>query len=499
MKLITLGTNQETKEPFTIPVAGAATKTLGVFGKKGSGKTWTAAVWVEQLLANKIPVVILDPVGRWWDLGLSADGKGTGFPIAIFGGKRGQVELTPEMGRAIARYVADEHVPTVVDLSYESKTTWRRVVADFCDELFRVNELPVHVVVEEAPEFIPQRVFGENATVFGAVDKLVRLGRNRGIGMTVIGQRLQTTNKDTVSQVDALIVLRLVDPQGKKAAREWVMAKGEEEHADDFVDALTTLKSGTGYVWSPEWLETFAPVKFAARQTFHYDADRAATESQPTGAIARAVDTDELKKTFAKFMQVPVAAATVKGKTDHASAQKIAELTRQVESLNAALEQAQVSAVSEDEIQHRVDIAVENATAEMQSRVAQFEGLVSTFVHQAQALMGTNGTVASSSVLASGVAAPQIVAQYVAEQVEFFKNESRKNRKVSSETARRVLETLRDNYLKYLNGMTRDELATKAHYDPLGGRFNTTLRMLIKRRVLVKDADRYLLNPAHLK
>lgn len=164
-KQIILGTDLETDEPFTIPVAGAATKTLGIFGKKGSGKTWTAAVWVEQLLANKIPVVVLDPVGRWWDLGLSADGRAPGFPIAIFGGLRGQVELRSDMGAAIARYVASKHVPTVVDLSYESKTTWRRVVAEFCEELFRINQAPVHVILEEAPEFIPQRLFGEGATV----------------------------------------------------------------------------------------------------------------------------------------------------------------------------------------------------------------------------------------------------------------------------------------------------------------------------------------------
>src|SRR5512142_2360928 len=105
-KNIDLGVNLETDKLFTISLKGAATKTLGVFGKKGSGKTFTTAVWVEQLLRHKIPVVVLDPVGRWWDLGLAANGRDPGFPIAIFGGKRGQVELTPDMGRAIARYVA---------------------------------------------------------------------------------------------------------------------------------------------------------------------------------------------------------------------------------------------------------------------------------------------------------------------------------------------------------------------------------------------------------
>jgi Helicase HerA, central domain len=485
---ITLGTNLETDSPFTIPVGGAATKTLGIFGKKGSGKTWTAAVWVEQLLAHKIPVVILDPVGRWWDLGLAADGQSPGLPIAVLGGQHGQVELTPNMGRAIARYVAEKHVPTVVDLSYESKATWRRVVGDFCEELFRVNQLPVHVVLEEAPEFIPQRLFGDNAAVFGAVDKLVRLGRNRGIGITVIGQRLQTTNKDTVSQVDALIVLRLVDPQGKKAAREWVLAKGEEERADDFVDALASLKTGSGYIWSPEWLEEFVPVGFAPRQTFHYDAERAATALRPTGEIARAVDTEELTHTFARFM-VPLADQSKPiPRSESAGVRRIAELEHQIESLSAALEAAQAQVVTEAEIEHRVEVAVQNATAEMRSRLAQFEGYVASVVKQGQALV-SGETIAAPSVLARGVAAPQHVAEYVAKQSTYY----------SSRTVTKVLRTLADNYSRFLNGMTAEEIATEAGYDPYGGRFQGTLRKLVKRRVLVKEGERFLLNPAHLK
>jgi hypothetical protein len=315
MKNIILGTNTETNAPFAIPLTGAATKTLGVFGKKGAGKTYAAAVWVEQLLLNKVPVIVLDPVGRWWDLGVNADGKSPGFPIAVIGGRHGQIPLTPDMGGAIARYVAEKHVPTVVDLSDQSKGTWRRVVADFCDQLFAINDAPMHVILEEAPEFIPQRFFGDQAVVFGAVDRLVRLGRNRGIGITLIGQRLQTTNKDSLSQVDMLTVMRLIDPQGRKAAREWVIAKGEEERADDFVDALTSLKTGTGYIWSPEWLETFVPVAFNRRITYHFDAERTSSETGATLQVAQAVDANELQRLFSKFQERSAEAiATHKGK-----------------------------------------------------------------------------------------------------------------------------------------------------------------------------------------
>ncbi len=484
-KTIALGTDLETNAPFTIPLAGAATKTLGIFGKKGSGKTWTAGVWVEQLLSNKIPAVVLDPVGRWWDLGLSADGRSPGFPIAVFGGKHGQVELTPDMGRAIARYVASKHVPTVVDLSYESKTTWRRVVADFCDELFRVNELPVHVVVEEAPEFIPQRIFGENAAVFGAVDKLVRLGRNRGIGMTVIGQRLQTTNKDTVSQVDALIVLRLVDPQGKKAAREWVMAKGEEERADEFVNALASLKAGSGYIWSPEWLETFAPVKFAARQTFHYDADRAATEAAPTGAIAQAVDTDELKRSFAKFMAAPeqMSVHTISENT-----RTIHALREQVENLQAALEQANAHQVTEEEIEQRVRMAVDAATHDQAIANQQLRSSIAQAVQVLQGNLAGEGqgraelpTVASVSKLTK-----------LLQKVE-------SNPRIKT-TATKLFQALAELYSDFPGGVSKAHLAKEAQLKPGTGSFRGALADLKTRLLIIYDEDgNVAINPEMLR
>jgi hypothetical protein len=331
----------------------------------------------------------------------------------------------------------------------------------------------VHIVIEEAPEFIPQRIFGENATVFGAVDRIVRLGRNHGIGVTAIGQRLQTTNKDTVSQVDALIVMRLVDPQGKKAARDWVMAKGEEERADEFVDALARLKTGTGYVWSPEWLEQFAAVEFSARQTFHYDADRAAEETMPTGAIAQAVDTDELVKSFARFTAPAAAKLEGRGSKDGA---KIADLEARIESLTAALETAQSQTTTEDEIEHRVQIAVQNSTAEMHSRLAQFESYVSAVVKQGQALV--NGSVAGET----GEATPIVFAPM--NRVKRMEQQVEDNPRITR-TAKKIFRTLVEEYPDFPNGMSKAKLAMLCKLKVTsGGGFNQPISDLRSRRYI---------------
>src|SRR5919204_489685 len=71
----------------------AITQTFAILAKRGVGKTYTAAVLTEELLKAGLPVAVVDPVGAWWGLRSSADGKRPGLPVVIFGGERGDVPL----------------------------------------------------------------------------------------------------------------------------------------------------------------------------------------------------------------------------------------------------------------------------------------------------------------------------------------------------------------------------------------------------------------------
>ncbi|MCG3177564.1 MAG: hypothetical protein MOGMAGMI_02538 [Candidatus Omnitrophica bacterium] len=490
---LTLGKSELTGQTFQIPAARSGTKKWGIVGISGSGKTHNAAVLAEQYIHNSIPIVVFDPVGRWWDLGIAADGHSKGLPIAIIGGQHGQIDLTPDMGSAIARYVSEHRVPTVIDLSQmRSKSHWRQVVADFGNELFEINRTPVQIIIEEAPEFVPQRVMESVAGVYGAMDKLIRIGRNKGIGITLIAQRPQMINKDSLSQVNALLVMRLSDPGSIDAAQVWLEAQGaDSDLIDTFIAQLPTLADGTGLVLSPAWLKTFDRVHFNLRETFHYDPESDEDETL-TPDIAQAVDTAQLEKMFSKFMEKGRGAPSrPRAGGDAADTKRVAELEQRLRSaesradeLQTALEAAQESIITEDEVTQRIHLAVQDREA----RIVRLETMVNGFIEQAKQILDTN-TLASPAILASGIAAPQAVAAYVAKQSEYFKNS----------TTTKILETMRDNYLRFPNGMTREEIALEAHYDPLGGRFNTTLRLLKKRKVIVQDGDRYLLNPAHLK
>ncbi len=49
---------------LVLPVE-AVTETFAILAKRGAGKTYTAAMLVEEMMGAGLPVVIVDPVGVW--------------------------------------------------------------------------------------------------------------------------------------------------------------------------------------------------------------------------------------------------------------------------------------------------------------------------------------------------------------------------------------------------------------------------------------------------
>jgi len=254
----------------------SATKGFGFIGKRGSGKSYGAAVFAEELYKVKVPFVVFDPIDVWWGLKVAADGKGKGLPIVVFGREHADIPLDRTMGRQIAEAVVKHNISCVISTFGMNKTEMREVVADFSERLLQINNTPRQVIIEEAHEFVPQRVQGAMAKCFSAVEALLVMGRNRGIGVTLLNQRMATLNKDLLTQIDVLVAFRSVGPQDRKAFRDWVEGHNDENdtHFDEFMSSVPSLPTGTAWVWSPEFLEKFEKVKFRARETFHPDREK---------------------------------------------------------------------------------------------------------------------------------------------------------------------------------------------------------------------------------
>src|SRR6266508_2729744 len=165
-------------ENLTLP-RDAVTQTFAILAKRGVGKTYTASVFVEEIIKAVLPVVVIDPVGVWWGLRASADGKGPGLPIVIAGGDHADVPITPGGGEAVARLVVEENLSLVIDLSLLRKHERIHFMTDFAETLYHLNRTARHLVLDEADAFAPQRPMQGEQRMLGAMDDIVRRGRGR--------------------------------------------------------------------------------------------------------------------------------------------------------------------------------------------------------------------------------------------------------------------------------------------------------------------------------
>lgn len=276
----------------------AVTQTMAMIGRKGSGKTYLATMIAESMLDAHAQVIAIDPVGNWWGLRVGADGKSKGKEIFVIGGDHGDVPLIPTAGTRIAKLLVEKGISAVIDVSGFRIGEHKRFAAEFAEEFFHLkksNRSPVHVFIEEAQKIIPQRVGPDEARMVGAFEQIVRLGRNYGIGCSLVTQRPQSVNKEVLSQVECLCVLQVTGPHERKALEEWVQEAGADRK---LVGELPSLARGEGYVWSPAWLRIYKRVHFSSKQTF--DASSTPEVGKKTRvASLSTVDVESLKADMA--------------------------------------------------------------------------------------------------------------------------------------------------------------------------------------------------------
>jgi hypothetical protein len=264
----------------------SATKTFALLAKRGAGKTYAGAVMAEEFYKSNIPFVVFDPIDVWWGLKFKKTGEDEegnpilekGLPVVVFGIEHADIKIDREMGRKIAQAVVKYNISAVISTFGMPKVAQRHLIAEFSDELLNINNTPRHIFIEEAHEYVPQKVMGGLGVCFNNVSNLVVMGRNRGIGVTLLNQRAATLNKDVLTQIDNLIALRSVGPQDRKSLKEWVEAhlpcQGDFEK---FINDLPALPTGTAWIWSPEFLGIFEKIKIRERETYHPDREKIGT------------------------------------------------------------------------------------------------------------------------------------------------------------------------------------------------------------------------------
>lgn len=456
---------------FTLPAA-IGTQTCAILGIRGSGKTVTATVIVEELLDLHHQVVIIDPTDVWWGLKSSGDGSKAGYPVVIFGGPHGDLPLEANMGAALADFAVEQRVPMILSLRHLRKGKQQTFVTEFAEQLYHRKGETEHrtallVAIDEASAFVPQRVGGAEARMVGAIEDLVRRGRSAGLGVALIDQRPASVNKDVLTQLEVLVAHRITSPQDRKAIDEWVRQHDTESHRDTFLEQLSSLPQGAAWFWSPT-LDVFERVQVRMRHTF--DSSKTPKPGEDvTGPTAWAdVDMDALRE------QISAAVEEAAANDPKELKKRVAELEEQV--------------VSSGPDPKAIDRAVQEATRPLSAQIEQLMGKVSSAAELAEKLakLLRNG---SAPPITTETGTPQPVAAAPAPVVP------KKPQEVPTggltEAEQRIIDAL-GTYAGFGQmEVARPAVAAIAGYKQ-GGYFNTAVKRATDRGLITDPAPGHL-------
>jgi hypothetical protein len=333
---------------YPIPDA-ALDDRLGFVGTAGSGKTYNAGSSVERILASGGRVVIPDPLGVWWGLGLKADGNSPSTwrqagKLVIFGGPHGDMPLNENAGALIGETVAGMAESAILDLSdLGTKRAEVHFMLAFLTALYRhASNEPVHLVFDEADMWAPQqeRDKGESPKLLGMMETVVRRGRIKGFIPWLITQRPAVLNKNVLSQVDGLVAFKLTASQDRAALGAWIEGQADRAQGREILDSLPALQRGTGIVWVPARgvLETAA---FPLKATF--DSSRTPSRGERVEKRElKPLDLDKLKGRLASIEEEAKAndptalkAEVARLKRELAKAEKVKAAPAQIVHANA--------------------------------------------------------------------------------------------------------------------------------------------------------------------
>jgi hypothetical protein len=459
-------------DDLSLPIE-AVTQTFAVLAKRGAGKTYCASVMAEEMLATHQQIVVVDPTGAWFGLRSSADGKSAGFPIVVIGGEHGDVPLSETAGEVIAQSIVEHRFSAILDLSQLRKGQVRRFLTPFLETLYRLNREPLHLFIDEADYIAPQGQRGDEAPAVGAVEDVVKRGRRRGIGCTLITQRPADLAKQVLTQCEVLVPLRLVHPRDINAIKEWINVHAEPDQAKQVIDSLPSLPIGTAWVWSPGWLDKLLRVQIRRRTTFDSSATPKVGEAPRRPKKLAEIDVQALGEQIA---------ATVKeAKTNDPKELKrrILELEKQLAERPAVTpERVEVPVLSAREL-----MLLDSFAGQLEAAATQIGKVSGETRETANLILAKLDQVKRTAPTNTAAKPRPTVRQPTLRQPAASSNGTAGT---LSSGERKILNAL----AQYPGGRTKVQVAVLTHYAHNGGGFNNYLGALRSKAFIVGDGDR---------
>jgi uncharacterized protein len=233
-------------------------RSVALLGITGSGKTNTAAVLIEELLTQGLPMTIVDIEGEYWGLKQSYD-------LLIAGrSEHAELEIGPENAAHLAKISVQRGISVILDLSdYTQDEQYDFVVAYFQSlwEVAGKERKPYQIIFEEAHEWVPQ---GARTPLKQLLTRIALRGRKRGLGIILMSQRSAKVEKDVLTQVPLLFLHKVVHPIDLKVYKKLIPLPGTQVEA-----MVGALQQGQAIV---VFNQNVTAAHIRLRHTFHAGA-----------------------------------------------------------------------------------------------------------------------------------------------------------------------------------------------------------------------------------
>lgn len=201
---------------LSLGVADFVGKFVALLGITGSGKTNTAAVLVEELQRQHLPMTIVDIEGEYYGLKEK-------FDLLIAGkSEHAELAISPENAGALATASVTRGLSVILDLSEYTQEEMYMFLVEYFSALWEASskvKQPYEIILEEAHEWIPQ---GANTPLKKMLTRIALRGRKRGLGIILMSQRSAKVEKDVLTQTSLLFLHKVVHPTDMRVYKDLI-------------------------------------------------------------------------------------------------------------------------------------------------------------------------------------------------------------------------------------------------------------------------------------
>jgi hypothetical protein len=213
-----------------------------ITGMRGSGKSWTAAVLMEEFERLGLQFVCFDP--------LDAHGHLSQLP--------GIQRISPKNNESIncAKLVSqlkDSNSCLIVDLSNLTLESQQDLIAEYCEALIQAKMgKGLLTIFEECQDFVPLQ---KRNSATAPIIRLCKLGRALGYGVCMVTQRPAAITKEALSQASTYVVHNVMQTRDLIAIKDQISYGTDKERIDRLVEGIAFAQSGECIIYSPEFLK----------------------------------------------------------------------------------------------------------------------------------------------------------------------------------------------------------------------------------------------------